>query len=163
MRHAGRRIAILRPYILRLLIARKIIGVFTNSTSAALLGLWALSCWVLGRRVAEESQEPRAEVSSSSNLRSLRLMSARRMTWRWLLLVPAAVAAWFGVLLIGIIAYQVTEHATCPEALMMSGACLDGTVQSTLELVICIFVGLAAVAAEIAAAAIAPSHKVAVS
>lgn len=86
-------------------------------------------------------------------------MHSSKTTLRWVLLVPAAVAAWFGVFLIGLVAYQATEHATCPAARMVSGQCVDPRVQSTLEIVIYIFAGISAVAVETAAAVTAPSHK----
>lgn len=86
-------------------------------------------------------------------------MHSSTTTLRWVFLVPAAVAAWFGVFVIGLIAYQAIEHAACPAAQMVSGACVDPRVQSMLEIVIYVFVGIAAVAVETTAAVTAPSHK----
>src|SRR5687768_12076121 len=86
-------------------------------------------------------------------------MNSSKATLRWVVLVPAAVAAWFGVFLVGLIAYQAIEQATCPAGQMISGACVDQRVQTTLEMVIYIFVSIAAVAVETTAAITAPSHK----
>ena len=90
-------------------------------------------------------------------------MESRRTTLRWLFVGPATLATWFGVFLIGLVAYQATEHAVCPEGQMVSGICVNPRVQSTLEVVIYIFAGISAIAVELAAAALAPSHKVVVS
>ena len=78
---------------------------------------------------------------------------------RWALTAPAAVAAWYAIFFIGILAHPAIERAICPAGEMISGACINENVQRILDGVIAVFVALSAVAVVSAAVATAPSHK----
>lgn len=78
---------------------------------------------------------------------------------RWLLVVPAAVAAWYSVFVVGIFAHGYVEETLCPAGEMVSGICTNRDVQRILKVVVHAFVALSAAAVESAAVAIAPSHR----
>src|SRR5687768_1895463 len=78
---------------------------------------------------------------------------------RWLLVVPAAVGAWYFVFVVGIFTHAFLEAALCPAGEMVSGMCMNRRVQFSLQVVIHAFVALSAAAVVSTAAAVAPSHR----
>ena len=97
-------------------------------------------------RTLEEGSEDFAEVNY------------RRLT-RWLLVVPAAVFAWYLVFVVGLFTHGFVEDLLCPAGQMVSGMCTNRSVQLTLRILVYIFVALSAIAVECTAVGIAPSHR----
>lgn len=82
-------------------------------------------------------------------------------TVRWLLVVPASIAAWYAIFIVGLLIHGLVESAQCPAGEMVSGMCTDAHVQKVLEGLIVVFVGLSGLAVVAAAVATAPSHRAA--
>ncbi len=78
---------------------------------------------------------------------------------RWLLLVPAAIGAWYAVFAAALFAYFYVERHFCPPTDLVSGFCANETVQQALEALTHLSVALSAIAVGVAASAMAPSHK----
>ena len=78
---------------------------------------------------------------------------------RWLLVIPAAIAAWYLVVAIGIFTHGFLEEALCPTGEMESGMCTNRRVRLVLEVIVHVFVGLSAITVELAAAATAPAFR----
>ena len=78
---------------------------------------------------------------------------------RWLLLVPAAIGAWYAVFAAALFAYFYVERHFCPPTDLVSGFCANETVQQALEALTHLSVALSAIAVEVVASAMAPSHK----
>lgn len=79
---------------------------------------------------------------------------------RWLLLVPAALAAWWATLLVGMLVYDWVE-ALCPPAQVVSGFCTNPRVNAALDALMIVFAGLSAIAVEAAVVRTAPARKAA--
>jgi hypothetical protein len=99
---------------------------------------------------------------SGTSERPLERTRLVRTVARWLLVIPAAVAAWYAVFIVALFTHQYIEQNVCPEADLASGACQNAAIQRALVLVIYVSVSVSALAVELAAAAMAPSHKAAV-
>jgi hypothetical protein len=78
---------------------------------------------------------------------------------RWVLLVPAAIAAWYAVFIAGIVVHQTIERRACPAGELVSGGCANPTVVRLLHVVVYVFVALSAVAVVATATAMAPSAR----
>jgi hypothetical protein len=78
---------------------------------------------------------------------------------RWLLVVPAAIAAWYLVFVVGIFTHGFLEEALCPAGEMESGMCMNRRVRLILAILVHLFVALSAAAVVSTAAAVAPSHR----
>ena len=78
---------------------------------------------------------------------------------RWLLVGPAAVAAWYFVFVVGIFTHGFLEEALCPAGEMISGMCTNPRVQVILKVLVHAFVALSAAAVLSTAAAVAPSYR----
>ena len=83
-------------------------------------------------------------------------------TLRWVLLIPAAVVAWYAVFVIGLFTHGWVEQLICPPQDFMSGSCFNAGVQKWLDALMHCFVALAAVAVELAAVLVAPQRREAV-
>jgi hypothetical protein len=77
---------------------------------------------------------------------------------RWILLLPAAVAAWYVALLLGI-ALHIGLDAICPPDQMVSGSCVAPWHWAASQVVVCIGAALAAVLIVVTCTFVAPSHK----
>jgi len=82
-----------------------------------------------------------------------------RTRLRWVLVVPAAIAAWYAVFIIGLFTHDLVENTLCPSDQLESGTCTNETVIAQLHVVVHVFVALSAVAVILAAVFVAPSHK----
>jgi hypothetical protein len=80
-------------------------------------------------------------------------------TLRWLLVVPAAVAAWYVVFVIGLFTHGFVGEALCPAGEMESGMCMDTRVRLILGILVHFFSALSAAAVVSTAAAVAPSLR----
>lgn len=78
---------------------------------------------------------------------------------RWALLLPAALCAWYAMFFIGLSAHTFVERHFCPPPELVSGFCTNASLQQALELVMLLSVAISALAVELAATAMAPSHK----
>jgi hypothetical protein len=81
---------------------------------------------------------------------------------RWFLIVPAAVAAWYLVFFLGLVAYGVVESRLCPDHKWVSGTCTDERVEQILEVLIDCFVAASGFVVVITAATVSPDYKPAV-
>lgn len=79
---------------------------------------------------------------------------------RWLAVLPATIAAWYAVAFVGLYTHSLAEKTLCPAGDWMSGFCHNDNVQATLQFLMHFHVGLSAFAVCLAAAAVAPSHKI---
>jgi MFS family permease len=77
---------------------------------------------------------------------------------RWILILPAAVAAWYAALLLGIALYQGVE-ALCPPDQVESGHCFAPWFLTVSNALIAFGAALAAVLVMIACTLLAPAHK----
>jgi hypothetical protein len=78
--------------------------------------------------------------------------------FRWILMLPAAIAAWYAALFIGIAVYQGVE-ALCPADQVESGHCFAPWFATTSNVLIVFGAALAAVLVMIVCTSLAPSHK----
>ena len=78
---------------------------------------------------------------------------------RWILVLPAAIAAWYLVFFAGIFVHGIVEHALCPTPEFISETCVNDRVIRILHGVIVLFVALSAVAVMLAVVITAPSEK----
>ena len=79
-------------------------------------------------------------------------------TLRWILILPAAIAAWYAALFIGIALYQGLE-ALCPPDQVESGHCFAPWFLPASSALIAFGAALAAAFVMIACTLLAPSHK----
>jgi hypothetical protein len=77
---------------------------------------------------------------------------------RWILILPAAIAAWYAALFIGIALYQGVE-ALCPRDQVESGHCVAPWFMGASNALIAFGAALAAVLVMIACTLIAPAQK----
>jgi hypothetical protein len=82
-----------------------------------------------------------------------------RYVLRWLLVGPAAIAAWYLVFIVGLFTHGFLDEALCPAGEMESGMCMNRRVRLTLGILVHVFVALSAVAVVSTAVAVAPSHR----
>jgi hypothetical protein len=80
-------------------------------------------------------------------------------TIRWILVVPAAVVAWYAVFALGLFSHSYVEGNMCPPEDLVSGFCDNDTVQGWLRVIMHLFVGISAFAVVMTTAAVAPDHK----
>lgn len=78
---------------------------------------------------------------------------------RWVLLIPACIATWYVVFMVGLVSHGYVERHFCPPAELVSGSCTNALVQRTLQFLIHAFVALSAIAVSVTATVVAPSHK----
>lgn len=78
---------------------------------------------------------------------------------RWLLLLPAAVLAWYAVFALGLYTHGLAERHLCPPADLVSGWCFNAGVQRTLDFLMHGFVALSAVAVGVALVVVAPARR----
>jgi hypothetical protein len=76
-----------------------------------------------------------------------------------LLVVPIAIAAWYLVFVVGILTHGFLEEALRPTGELVSGVCANPRVRAFMDVIVHIFVGLSAIAVELAAAVMAPTFK----
>ena len=81
---------------------------------------------------------------------------------RWLLLVPAAVAAWCLIFAATIATHYLAEQHLCPSQDLVSGICSNHALGVALWLIKHVAMALSAIVVEWMCATVAPSHKVAV-
>lgn len=79
---------------------------------------------------------------------------------RWALVVPAAVAAWYVALFVGLAAYS-GMNSLCPSAQVISGMCVAPWFPVASAVLRCAAAGLSAALVLLACAWVAPSHKTA--
>ncbi|NJD24058.1 MAG: hypothetical protein FIB06_01485 [Betaproteobacteria bacterium] len=79
---------------------------------------------------------------------------------RWLLLPPAVIGIWYAVFAMALFGHFHLERSLCPPEDLVSGHCANASIHLLLEILMHFSVGLSAVAVCLAAAAIAPAHKV---
>lgn len=77
---------------------------------------------------------------------------------RWVLILPAAIAAWYVALFISIALYQGVE-ALCPSDQVESGHCFAPWLLAASNALIAFGAGLAAVLVMLASTLVAPAHK----
>jgi hypothetical protein len=77
---------------------------------------------------------------------------------RWLLIVPASVAAWYLALVVGIMLLAAVS-GLCPPDQLVSGACTAPWYQTASLAVLCFGAGLAATLILIVSTLLAPTHK----
>jgi uncharacterized membrane protein YoaK (UPF0700 family) len=80
-------------------------------------------------------------------------------TVRWLLLVPAAVAVWYGFFVAGLVTHSLIESKLCPPAELISGFCTNETVRLCLKVTEHLFVAGSAFAVVTTTTFLAPRHK----
>ncbi|PRH82768.1 hypothetical protein C6N40_06050 [Arenimonas caeni] len=80
-------------------------------------------------------------------------------TIRWLLVLPAAVAAWSLVAFASLAAHAVVGSRLCPPADMVSGMCGNPTIRVALEVLTHTGVALSALVVLVVAVSVAPSRK----
>lgn len=78
---------------------------------------------------------------------------------RWLLLVPASVAAWYAVFVGALATHFYVGRHFCPPGELISGSCQNETLALVLEILTHFSVALSAIAVEVTAAIVAPAHK----
>ena len=78
--------------------------------------------------------------------------------FRWLLIVPVAVAAWYAALFLGI-SLQLGLDALCPPDQVVSGSCTAPWHSAASAAAVCAGAGLAAVLILVACTWLAPSHR----
>lgn len=78
---------------------------------------------------------------------------------RWLLVVPAAIAAWYVTFIVGAFTYSFIEAHLCPSQDLFSGVCTSQSIRIALDVVMHVFVALSAIAVIAAAVTVAPSRK----
>jgi hypothetical protein len=78
---------------------------------------------------------------------------------RWILFIPAAIAAWFFVFWSGFSTYRLAEQSWCPPEDLKSGFCENITTKFWLAVLMHAFTGLSAAAVGVTAVAVAPAHK----
>jgi hypothetical protein len=78
---------------------------------------------------------------------------------RWLLLVPAAVAVWYGIFAAGLVTHSLIENKLCPPAELISGFCSNEPVQLCLKVTVHLFVAACALAVVTTTTFLAPRHK----
>lgn len=92
--------------------------------------------------------------------RSAQPLGVRTMnTLRWLLLAPAALAAWYAVFVLGLFSHSFVESRLCPPEELLSGFCTNATAQVWLEIIVHVFVALSALAVMTTSAIVAPGRK----
>jgi hypothetical protein len=77
---------------------------------------------------------------------------------RWLLIVPAAVAVWY-LVLVGMFTYAFVDSSLCPPTDLVSGHCVNFTIRRLLDLTMHVFAGASACAVMVVAVLVAPGHK----
>jgi fructose-specific phosphotransferase system IIC component len=77
---------------------------------------------------------------------------------RWLIIVPAAVAAWYLALALGLGMYGGVD-ALCPSNQRISGQCIAPWFNPTIDALIAIGAAVSAIFVVLTATFIAPSHK----
>jgi hypothetical protein len=80
---------------------------------------------------------------------------------RWLLVPPAAFAAWVGALLLGLAGINALD-ALCPPDLMISGVCTAAWHPPAMRVLEAVCAAVAAAGVVVAPALIAPAYRVAV-
>lgn len=79
-------------------------------------------------------------------------------TIRWILILPAAVAAWYAALLTGLAMYLGVE-SFCPEDQMISGHCAAPWFSTATDALVAFGAALAAVLVMVSCTWMAPAHK----
>jgi hypothetical protein len=79
-------------------------------------------------------------------------------TIRWILILPAAIAAWFAALFMGITMYRGVE-LLCPSDQMSSGHCFAPWFETVTDALIALGAALAAVLIMVSCTWLAPAHK----
>lgn len=77
---------------------------------------------------------------------------------RWILILPAAIAAWYVALLLGLGLYQALE-ALCPAGQVESGHCVAPWFRPVSDGLVALGAALAAVLVLIACTLLAPTHR----
>jgi len=78
---------------------------------------------------------------------------------RWILLIPAMIAAWFAVAFAGLLLYGHIEYALCPRDQWISNTCFDPDVDRIMRGVINAFIGLSALAVGGTGVLVAPAYR----
>jgi len=81
---------------------------------------------------------------------------------RWILVWPAAIAAWIAVFFLGVYTHGWIERTFCPPLEFVSGMCANPRMMQALKATEVLFIALSAVAVELAAAITAPEKKLTV-
>lgn len=79
--------------------------------------------------------------------------------FRWLLITPACVAAWYLALFIGLYIHSIVA-SFCPPEFIVSGFCEAPWYPTAEKIVMCSGAALSAFLVVLTAAAVAPSHRV---
>ena len=77
---------------------------------------------------------------------------------RWILILPAAIAAWYAALFIGVALYQGAE-SLCPASQIESGHCIAPWFRPVSEGLVAFGAALAAVLVMIVCTLLAPTHR----
>ena len=85
----------------------------------------------------------------------------RLTIFRWILLIPGAVLAWYLALFLGLLANSLRK-SLCPDEYMISGMCTGLFGEITLDVLLVLFSGISAFFVVGSSALIAPAHKGAV-
>ena len=78
---------------------------------------------------------------------------------RWVLLVPLAIYAWYGIFALGLYTNVYVERNFCPPEDVVSGFCHNNEIQMWLKIIRHASVFLSAVAVVLVAAVVAPSNR----
>ena len=83
-------------------------------------------------------------------------------SFRWLMVIPAGVAAWYFALLIGLRLLGLVQ-SLCPPEKMISGFCQASWYPAAERATICFGAATSALLVVVAATLVAPSHRIAMS
>jgi hypothetical protein len=78
---------------------------------------------------------------------------------RWCLIAPIAIAVWYVVFVLGLFTHSFVESYFCPPKDLISGFCVNSTVQAWLRFLVHAFVAVSALAVEAVTVVVAPKCK----
>lgn len=79
--------------------------------------------------------------------------------FRWILVVPAAIAAWYAVFVLGLSSYFFVDSHLCPPEDVVSGHCNNASTRALLHVTTHAFVAASTFAVMISTVLVAPRHK----
>jgi hypothetical protein len=79
--------------------------------------------------------------------------------FRWLLLVPASAAVFYGVIAAALATHYLVEQHLCPSGDLTSGICDNRTMGLGLKVILHTCAALSGIVVSVVSATVAPSHK----
>lgn len=98
------------------------------------------------------------QAEAASRLRLIQALGHMIQVFRWLVLIPACIAAWYVALFIGLYVHGIVD-SFCPPELVVSGFCEASWFPAAEKAAICFGVALSAFLVVVTAALVAPTHR----